>query len=62
MCVRVRVCAAVLSRFQAVPTSDLIVGAADAEVLQTMTSDLTACVRGNARVSYFPALDPASAI
>uniref|UniRef100_A0A3B4GGZ1 Thyroglobulin n=1 Tax=Pundamilia nyererei TaxID=303518 RepID=A0A3B4GGZ1_9CICH len=35
----------VLSRFQAVPTSDLIVGAADAEVLQTMTSDLTACVR-----------------
>ncbi|XP_031582758.2 thyroglobulin [Oreochromis aureus] len=35
----------VLRRFQAVPTSDLIVGAADAEVLQTMTSDLTACVR-----------------
>ncbi|XP_019124008.2 thyroglobulin [Larimichthys crocea] len=34
----------VLSRFQAVPGSDLIVGAEDAEVLQTMTSDLTTCV------------------
>lgn len=41
------VCVVVLSRFQAVPGSDLIVGADDAEVLQTMTSDLTACVHGN---------------
>ncbi|XP_037639451.1 thyroglobulin [Sebastes umbrosus] len=35
----------VLSRFQAVPGSDLIVGAEDTEVLQTMTSDLTSCVQ-----------------
>ncbi|KAM6910506.1 thyroglobulin [Xenentodon cancila] len=35
----------VLSRFQAVAGSDLIVGAEDAEVLQTMTSDLTSCVQ-----------------
>ncbi|XP_059195918.1 thyroglobulin [Centropristis striata] len=35
----------VLSRFQAVPGSDLTVGAEDAEVLQTMTSDLTSCVQ-----------------
>ncbi|XP_068999898.1 thyroglobulin [Embiotoca jacksoni] len=35
----------VLSRFQAVPGSDLIVGAEDSEVLQTMTSDLTTCVQ-----------------
>ncbi|XP_045901457.1 thyroglobulin [Micropterus dolomieu] len=36
---------AVLSRFLAVPGSDLIVGAEDTEVLQTMTSDLTTCVQ-----------------
>lgn len=41
------VCAAVLGRFQAVPGSDVIVDAEDAEVLKTMSSDLTACVRGN---------------
>ncbi|XP_071324918.1 thyroglobulin isoform X1 [Trachinotus anak] len=35
----------VLSRFQAVPGSDLIVGADDTEVLQTMTSDLKTCVQ-----------------
>ncbi|XP_034410141.1 thyroglobulin [Cyclopterus lumpus] len=35
----------VLSRFQAVPGSDLIVGAEDTEVLQTTTSDLTSCVQ-----------------
>uniref|UniRef100_UPI003AB02372 thyroglobulin n=1 Tax=Centroberyx gerrardi TaxID=166262 RepID=UPI003AB02372 len=35
----------VLSRFQAVPGSALIVGAEDTEVLQTTTSDLRACVR-----------------
>ncbi|XP_030249432.1 thyroglobulin-like [Sparus aurata] len=35
----------VLGRFQAVPGSDVIVDAEDAEVLQTMSSDLTACVR-----------------
>ncbi|XP_040900588.1 thyroglobulin isoform X2 [Toxotes jaculatrix] len=35
----------VLSRFQAVPGSDLIVGAEDTEVLQTMTSDLKTCVQ-----------------
>ncbi|XP_039973585.1 thyroglobulin [Xiphias gladius] len=35
----------VLSRFQAVPESDLIVGAEDTEVLQTMTSDLKTCVQ-----------------
>ncbi|XP_049439347.1 thyroglobulin isoform X1 [Epinephelus fuscoguttatus] len=35
----------VLSRFQAVPGSHLIVGAEDAEVLQTTTSDLTSCVQ-----------------
>ncbi|XP_054597222.2 thyroglobulin [Nothobranchius furzeri] len=36
---------AVLSRFQAVPGSDLILSAEDAEVIQTMTSDLKACVQ-----------------
>ncbi|XP_044062749.1 thyroglobulin isoform X2 [Siniperca chuatsi] len=35
----------VLIRFQAVPGSDLIVGAEDTEVLQTLTSDLTTCVQ-----------------
>ncbi|KAM4581065.1 thyroglobulin [Odontesthes bonariensis] len=35
----------VLGRFQAVPGSDLIVGAEDTEVLQTMTSDLTTCIQ-----------------
>ncbi|XP_070767606.1 thyroglobulin [Enoplosus armatus] len=35
----------VLSKFQAVPGSDLIVEADDTEVLQTMTSDLTTCVQ-----------------
>ncbi|XP_026227316.1 thyroglobulin isoform X2 [Anabas testudineus] len=35
----------VLSRFQAVPGSDLLVGAVDTVVLQSMTSDLTACVK-----------------
>ncbi|XP_029283500.1 LOW QUALITY PROTEIN: thyroglobulin [Cottoperca gobio] len=35
----------VLGRFQAVPGSDLIVGAKDTEVLQTLTSDLTSCVK-----------------
>ncbi|XP_034466617.1 thyroglobulin isoform X2 [Hippoglossus hippoglossus] len=35
----------VLSRFQTVPGSDRIVGAEDTEVLQTMTSDLKACVQ-----------------
>ncbi|KAM9352691.1 thyroglobulin [Symphorus nematophorus] len=35
----------VLSRFHAVPGSDVIVGAEDAEVLQTMTSDLKTCVQ-----------------
>ncbi|XP_067456388.1 thyroglobulin [Thunnus thynnus] len=35
----------VLSRFQVVPGSELLVGAEDAEVLQTMTSDLRACVQ-----------------
>ncbi|XP_030606071.1 thyroglobulin [Archocentrus centrarchus] len=35
----------VLSKFRAVPKSNLIVGAEDAEVLQTMTSDLTTCVQ-----------------
>lgn len=35
----------VLSRFQAVPGSDLIVGAEDTEVLQTVTSDLSTCVQ-----------------
>ncbi|XP_068425804.1 thyroglobulin [Clinocottus analis] len=35
----------VLSRFQAVPRSDLIVAAEDTEVLQTTTSDLTSCVQ-----------------
>ncbi|XP_056284919.1 thyroglobulin [Pseudoliparis swirei] len=34
----------VLSSFQAVPGSDLIVGAEDTEVLQNTTSDLTSCV------------------
>lgn len=45
-----RVCVTVLSRFQAVPRSDVIVGAADTEVLQMMTSDLKACVHGNAEM------------
>lgn len=44
---RVCVCVAVLRRFQAVPGSDLIVGAEDTEVLKTMTSDLSTCVQGN---------------
>ncbi|XP_041650249.1 thyroglobulin [Cheilinus undulatus] len=35
----------VLSRFEAVPGSDVSVGAEDADVLQTMTSDLTSCVK-----------------
>ncbi|XP_078101704.1 thyroglobulin-like, partial [Sander vitreus] len=35
----------VLSRFQAVPGSDLIVGAEDTKVLQTTTSDLISCVQ-----------------
>ncbi|XP_029959353.1 thyroglobulin [Salarias fasciatus] len=35
----------VLRRFQNVPRSELIVGADDAEVLQTMTSDLSTCVQ-----------------
>ncbi|XP_037531992.1 thyroglobulin [Nematolebias whitei] len=35
----------VLSRFQAVPGSDLILGAENTEVLQTLTSDLTTCVQ-----------------
>ncbi|XP_042345086.1 thyroglobulin [Plectropomus leopardus] len=35
----------VLSKFQAVSGSDLILGAEDTEVLQTMTSDLTSCVQ-----------------
>ncbi|KAM7382803.1 hypothetical protein PAMP_002510 [Pampus punctatissimus] len=35
----------VLSRFQAVRGSELLVGAEDTEVLQTMTSDLRACVQ-----------------
>ncbi|XP_068586092.1 thyroglobulin [Cebidichthys violaceus] len=35
----------VLSRFQAVLGSDLIVGAEDTEVLQTTSSDLTSCVQ-----------------
>ncbi|KAF3839081.1 hypothetical protein F7725_017798 [Dissostichus mawsoni] len=34
-----------LLRFQTVSGSDLIVGAEDAEVLKTMTSDLTSCVQ-----------------
>ncbi|XP_034096162.1 thyroglobulin [Gymnodraco acuticeps] len=34
-----------LLRFQAVSGSDLIVGAEDAEVLKTMTSDLTSCMQ-----------------
>ncbi|KAF1388560.1 hypothetical protein PFLUV_G00091540 [Perca fluviatilis] len=42
----------VLSRFQAVPGSDLIVGAEDTEVLQTMTSDLISCVQGVAFSSW----------
>ncbi|KAE8289365.1 Thyroglobulin [Larimichthys crocea] len=48
----------VLSRFQAVPGSDLIVGAEDAEVLQTMTSDLTTCVHGNRRQQTFKLESP----
>ncbi|XP_013877645.1 thyroglobulin [Austrofundulus limnaeus] len=35
----------VLSRFQTVPGSDLVLGAQNTEVLQTLTSDLTACVQ-----------------
>uniref|UniRef100_UPI0037E75E30 thyroglobulin n=1 Tax=Semicossyphus pulcher TaxID=241346 RepID=UPI0037E75E30 len=35
----------VLSRFQAVPGSDVTIGADDSEVLQTTTSDLTSCVQ-----------------
>ncbi|XP_065814204.1 thyroglobulin [Labrus bergylta] len=35
----------VLRRFQAVPASDVSVGADDADVLKTMTSDLTSCVQ-----------------
>ncbi|XP_070823078.1 thyroglobulin [Chaetodon trifascialis] len=35
----------VLRRFQAVPGSDVIIGAEDAEVLQTMTSNLSTCVQ-----------------
>ncbi|XP_070690875.1 thyroglobulin [Pempheris klunzingeri] len=35
----------VLIKFEAVPGSDLIVGAEDTEVLQTTTSDLTTCVQ-----------------
>ncbi|XP_074540315.1 thyroglobulin [Halichoeres trimaculatus] len=35
----------VLRRFQPVPASDVTVGAEDAEILQTMTSDLTSCVQ-----------------
>ncbi|XP_026172427.1 thyroglobulin isoform X2 [Mastacembelus armatus] len=35
----------VLSRFEAVPGSDLLIGAGDTEVLQTMTSDLMNCVQ-----------------
>ncbi|XP_036929244.1 thyroglobulin [Acanthopagrus latus] len=35
----------VLGRFQAVPGSDVIVAAEDTEVLKTMSSDLTGCVR-----------------
>ncbi|XP_043973361.1 thyroglobulin isoform X2 [Gambusia affinis] len=34
----------VLSRFQAVPGSDLMVGTGDTDVLRTMTSDLSACL------------------
>lgn len=51
-------CVAVLSRFLAVPGSDLIVGAEDSEVLQTMTSDLTTCVQGNARTQTHRASGP----
>lgn len=36
----------VLRRFQTVPRSDLTVSAEDTDVLQTMTSDLSTCVRG----------------
>lgn len=44
---RVCVCVfVVLASFQAIPTSQLIVGANDTEVLQTVTSDITSCVRG----------------
>uniref|UniRef100_A0AAQ5Y3C9 Thyroglobulin n=1 Tax=Amphiprion ocellaris TaxID=80972 RepID=A0AAQ5Y3C9_AMPOC len=35
----------VLRKFEEVPRSDLTVGAEDAEVLQTMTSDLTTCIQ-----------------
>ncbi|XP_068180607.1 thyroglobulin [Antennarius striatus] len=34
----------VLSRFQAVPGSDLIIGADETEVLRSMTSDLSSCI------------------
>lgn len=40
-------CVAVLNRFQAVPGSDVIVGADDIEVLQVLTSDLISCLHGN---------------
>lgn len=39
----------VLGRFEAVPGSDLVLGAEDTEVLQTVTSDLTTCVQGDTR-------------
>lgn len=36
----------VLVSFEAVPSSHLIVAANDTELLQTVTSDITSCVRG----------------
>lgn len=53
LCVCVCTHVVVLSRFQAVPGSDLLVGAEDAEVLQTMTSDLTTCVQGYTHTQYY---------
>lgn len=47
-CMCVHVCMyTVFRRFQAVSGSDVIVNADDAEVLQTLTADLSTCINGN---------------
>lgn len=45
-CFWLRVCT-VFIKFQAVSGSDVIASADDAEVLQTLTSDLRSCLHGN---------------
>lgn len=48
VCMCVYVCMyTVFRRFQAVSGSDVIVNADDAEVLRTLTADLSTCLSGN---------------